>query len=85
MRGKTMIELIINKEKTLENILLAENGKLLEAYTSDKEDKKRRLEGNIYVGFVGDIIKGMQVQGSRASWYGSQSGRRFPPWGCQGT
>ena len=55
-----MIELIINKEKTLENILLAENGKLLEAYTSDKEDKKRRLEGNIYVGFVGDIIKGMQ-------------------------
>ena len=55
-----MIELIINKEKSLENILLAENGKLLEAYTSDEEDKKRRLEGNIYVGFVGDIIKGMQ-------------------------
>ena len=55
-----MLELIINKEKTLENILLAENGKLIEAYTSDEEDKKRRLEGNIYVGFVGDIIKGMQ-------------------------
>lgn len=56
-----MLELMINKEKELENIILVENGKLLENYVSTKEDKKRRIEGNIYIGQVGDIIKGMQA------------------------
>lgn len=56
-----MLELIINKNEDVENILLVENGKLLESYTSTKEDKKRRIEGNIYVGVVSDIVKGMQA------------------------
>ena len=54
-----MLELIINKEKDLEDIVLVQNGKMIEHYTSTEEERKRRLEGNIYVGRVGDIIKGM--------------------------
>ena len=38
-----------------------QNGKIIEYYTSTEEDRKRRLEGNIYVGKVGDIIDGMQA------------------------
>ena len=56
-----MLELIINKENDIENIILIENGKMLENYTNSEADKKRRLEGNIYVALVGDIIKGMQA------------------------
>ena len=56
-----MLELIINKEKDLEDIVLVQNGKMIEHYTSTEEERKRRLEGNIYVGRVGDIIKGMQA------------------------
>lgn len=56
-----MLELIIKKENDLENIILVQNGKLLEHYISTKEDRKRRLEGNIYVAQVGDIIHGMQA------------------------
>ena len=55
-----MLELIINKEKDIENIILVQNGKIIENYTSTEEDRKRRLEGNIYIGQVGDIINGMQ-------------------------
>lgn len=55
-----MLELIINKNEDLENIILLQNGKIIEYYTSTEEDRKRRLEGNIYVGKVGDIIDGMQ-------------------------
>ena len=56
-----MLELIINKNEDLENIILLQNGKIIEYYTSTEEDRKRRLEGNIYVGKVGDIIDGMQA------------------------
>ena len=56
-----MLELIINKNEDLENIILLQNGKIIEYYTSTEEDRKRRLEGNIYVGKVGDIIEGMQA------------------------
>ena len=56
-----MLELIINKDEDLENIILLQNGKIVEYYISTKEDRKRRLEGNIYVGKVGDIIEGMQA------------------------
>ena len=56
-----MLELIINKNEDLENIILIQNGKMIESYTSNNEDKKRRLEGNIYVSQVGDIIDGMQA------------------------
>ena len=56
-----MLELIINKEKNLENIILIENGKIIENYVHSEEDKKRRLEGNIYIAQVEDIMKGMQA------------------------
>ena len=56
-----MLELVINKNEDLENIILLKNGKIIEYYTSTEEDRKRRLEGNIYVGKVGDIIDGMQA------------------------
>ena len=56
-----MLELVINKNEDLENIILLQNGKIIEYYTSTEEDRKRRLEGNIYVGKVGDIIDGMQA------------------------
>ena len=56
-----MLELIINKNKDIETICLAENGKLIEKYQNDKNAKKSRLEGNIYVGRVADIVPGMQA------------------------
>lgn len=56
-----MLELIVNQNKNVENIALVENGKLVEVYNSDDETKKRRLEGNIYAGEVGNIISGMQA------------------------
>ena len=56
-----MLELIINKNKDNETICLVENGKLIERYKNDEETKKNRLEGNIYVGKVKDIIQGMQA------------------------
>jgi len=56
-----MLELIINKEKDIENIILIENGKIVENYIHSEEDKNRRLEGNIYIGQVEDIINGMQA------------------------
>ena len=56
-----MLELIINKQEDVEDIILVENGKMVEYYQSTEEDRKRRLEGNIYVGQVEDIINGMQA------------------------
>ena len=56
-----MLELIVNQNQDSENIILVENGKVIESYISKEEDKKLRLEGNIYVGEVGDIISGMQA------------------------
>ena len=56
-----MLELIINKNEDLETIVLVENGKMLEHYISTESERKRRLEGNIYIAQVGDIINGMQA------------------------
>ena len=56
-----MLELIINKDEDLENIILLQNGKIVEYYISTKEDRKRRLEGNMYLAKVEDIINGMQA------------------------
>lgn len=56
-----MLDIIINRENEFENIILVENGKMVEHYISSEEDKKKRLEGNIYVAKVGDIINGMQA------------------------
>ena len=53
-----MLELIINKNKENKIITLVENGKLLEVYEENNQDS--RNEGNIYIGVVKDIVKGMQ-------------------------
>ena len=53
-----MTELLIQKNKEKRQIALIENGKLVEYYEED-EDTNRR-EGNIYIGIVKDVIKGMQ-------------------------
>ena len=55
-----MLELIIDKNNDVETICLVENGKLIEKYQDDKNTKNNRLEGNIYVGKVSDIVPGMQ-------------------------
>lgn len=56
-----MLELIINKNKDIQNIILTQNGKMIENYTTDEKTSKKRIEGNIYVGIVNDIISGMQA------------------------
>ena len=56
-----MLELIVNKNQDIETIALVENGKMLEHYISTEAERKRRLEGNIYIAQVGDIINGMQA------------------------
>ena len=56
-----MLELIVNKKEDIETIALVENGKMLEHYISTESERKRRLEGNIYIAQVGDIINGMQA------------------------
>jgi len=53
-----MIEIIVNKNKEYKNILLIENGKIIESYESDNCVKMK--EGNIYIGRVKDVIHGMQ-------------------------
>lgn len=52
-----MLELMI-KKRNQEEIALVENGNLIEYYHGT-EDSQRK-EGNIYLGIVKDIIKGMQ-------------------------
>ena len=52
-----MIEIFIKKEQEEKEIALVENGILTEYYEENKEEDRR--EGNIYVGIVKDIIKGM--------------------------
>ena len=54
-----MLELIIKKEQTQKQIALIENGNLVEYYEEDSE--LERKEGNIYIGIVKDIVKGMQA------------------------
>lgn len=53
-----MTEIFIKKGQEGKQIALVENGILTEYYEEDKEDTRR--EGNIYIGIVKDIIKGMQ-------------------------
>ena len=54
-----MLELIIKKEQTQKQIALIENGNLVEYYEEDNE--LERKEGNIYIGIVKDIVKGIQA------------------------
>lgn len=54
-----MLELIVKEEQAQKQIALIENGNLVEYYEEDSE--LERKEGNIYIGIVKDIVKGMQA------------------------
>lgn len=54
-----MLEILINKKGRENEIALLKNGKLIEYYID--EEKSVRREGNIYVGIIKDVIKGMQA------------------------
>lgn len=54
-----MFEILINKNDKQKEIALLENGKLIEYYTD--EENSTRKEGNIYIGIIRNIIKGMQA------------------------
>ena len=60
MKGQYMKEIIINiDENESKTIMLVENGKLIERYIESNEIK--RLEGNIYVGKIQNVLQGMQA------------------------
>lgn len=54
-----MLELLINKEENLKTIMLLEDGALVEKH--DEHEHQRRLEGNIYLGKIVNVLKGMQT------------------------
>ncbi len=54
-----MLELLINKQENLKTIMLVENGILVEKH--EEHEKQRRLEGNIYIGKVQKVLKGMRL------------------------
>lgn len=54
-----MKELVIYTEGDIENILLVEDGILTEKYKDSKY--KKRLEGNIYIGKVQNVLPGLQA------------------------
>ena len=56
-----MIEIIIDKKEDSKIIGVIENGKLIEMYEEEKNNKHERNEGNRYGGSVQDIIPGMQA------------------------
>ena len=53
-----MFELIIEESEQMKKIALTENGRLIEYY--EDNEHSNRNEGNIYVGTVKDILRGMQ-------------------------
>lgn len=54
-----MLELIIKRIEKQRKIVLVEDGKIIEYYEEAENDNKN--EGNIYIGVVKDIVKGMQA------------------------
>lgn len=54
-----MLELFINKKEDEKQILLTEEGKLIEYYSS--KNIENRNEGNIFIGIVKDILVGMNA------------------------
>ena len=54
-----MLEIFINKNTENKEIALLENGHLVEYYIDEGNDLRK--EGNIYIGIVKDVIKGMQA------------------------
>ncbi len=54
-----MKEIIVNNTQEKNTIVFVEDGNLLEMY--EEYDELERLEGNIYLGKVTDILPGMQA------------------------
>lgn len=54
-----MLELIIKRVENQRQIALLEDGKIIEYYEDKEEDNQK--EGNIYIGVVKDIVRGMQA------------------------
>ena len=54
-----MREIIINKEQDLITLILTENGIILEKY--EEHENGKRVEGNIYLGKVQNVLPGMQA------------------------
>ena len=54
-----MQELLVDVTNNLKTILLVENGKLIEKY--EEEPDIERLEGNIFLGIVENVLPGMQA------------------------
>jgi len=52
-----VLELLINKSDNLKTIMLVENGILVEKH--EEHENQKRLEGNIYLGKVSNVLKGM--------------------------
>ena len=53
-----MTELLVKELNEKREIALVENGKLIEYY--EESDEQIRKEGNIYIGIIRDVVKGMQ-------------------------
>lgn len=54
-----MKEIFIKKDEHISKIVLIENGNVIEKY--EDNDKKKRLEGKIYLGTVQNVLQGMQA------------------------
>lgn len=54
-----MKEIIIDKEKDIRRTMLLEDGKLVEYY--EENDEYNRLEGNIYLGKIRNVLPGIQA------------------------
>ena len=54
-----MKEIFISKNKDIAQIVLVENGNLIEKY--EENEKIKRLEGKIYLGKVQNVLQGMQA------------------------
>ena len=54
-----MLELMIKRIEKQRQIALVEDGRMIEYYDEGEDDHKN--EGNIYIGVVKDIVKGMQA------------------------
>ena len=58
-KDKAVQELLVDAQNGKKEILLVENGKLMERYVD--EQGKERLEGSIYLGVVENVLPGMQA------------------------
>ena len=54
-----MTEIFVQKNSERREIALLENEKLIEYY--EETENSNRSEGNIYIGIVRDIVKGMEA------------------------